>query len=215
MALDDYYPTSTEGNTTYYSPSSPSSSMTSLGGTGGGGGGGIPLASIGLGIYQTWNAKKGIDALNKEPLPMYAATQDMLKAKERSGNLAKKGFTNVQKAAFQQDTARVLNTGYENSIRNAGGNMATALSGQNMAAKLRSLNQYAVADANQYLNNIRYDDSITRSLQELANRNTAYLMQRRQAKELAYGAAMKAGTENITNGLNQSMDVSKLMKFMA
>jgi hypothetical protein len=214
MALDDYSLTSTEGNTNYYSPSSPSS-MPSLGGGSGGSGGGIPLASIGLGVYQTYQAKKGIDALNKEPLPMYAATQDMLKAKERSGNLAKKGFTNVQKAAYQQDTARLLNTGYENSIRNAGGNMAIALAGQNMASRLRSLNQYAVADANQYLNNIRYDDSITRSLQELANRNTAYLMQRRQAKEQAYGAAMKAGTENITNGLNQATDVSKLMKFMA
>ena len=149
--------------------------------------------------------------LAKEAVPQYGATADLEGAKARAGERAKRGFTTQQVGAFQQDLARTLNTDFQNTVNQSGGNLATALSSRNMGARLRTLNSFAAANANQQAQNIAQDNALIAQMQSIKNMNDQYAIQRRQAQEQAAGQAIKTGTENLAS----SFDLGQAAKMLA
>jgi hypothetical protein len=156
------------------------------------------------GLYQA-------NKLSKEAIPQYGATADLQGAKDRAGERARRGFTTQQVGAFQQDLARTLNTDFQNSVNQSGGNLATALSARNMGARLRTLNSFAAANAAQQAQNIAQDNALISQMQSIKNMNDQYAIQRRQAQEQAAGEAIKTGTENLAS----SFDLGQAAKMLA
>jgi len=156
------------------------------------------------GLYQA-------NKLSKEAVPQYGATADLQGAKDRAGERARRGFTTQQVGAFQQDLARTLNTDFQNTVNQSGGNLATALSSRNMGARLRTLNSFAAANASQQAQNIAQDNALIAQMQSIKNMNDQYAIQRRQAQEQAAGQAIKTGTENLAS----SFDLGQAAKMLA
>ena len=164
-----------------------------------------------LGAIQITGGLLQARKLAKEAIPQYGATADLEGAKARAGERAKRGFTTQQVGAFQQDLARTLNTDFQNSVNQSGGNLATALSARNMGARLRTLNSFAAANATQQAQNIAQDNALIAQMQSIKNMNDQYAIQRRQAQEQAAGAAIKTGTENLAS----SFDLGQAAKMLA
>jgi hypothetical protein len=174
-------------------------------------GGSMNPAKQVLGAIQIVGGLAQARKLAKEAIPQYGATADLQGAKARAGERAKRGFTTQQVGAFQQDLARTLNTDFQNTVNQSGGNLATALSSRNMGARLRTLNSFAAANATQQAQNIAQDNALIAQMQSIKNMNDQYAIQRRQAQEQAAGAAIKTGTENLAS----SFDLGQAAKMLA
>lgn len=169
-----------------------------------------PLQSV-LGAVQIIGGVEGMKKLQKEAYPSFKPTTDLQKAKIRSAQFANMGYTPEQTAVFKQDLARIGNEDYQNAISLSGGSLSRALNARRGIMRLNALNQFAQGDASQRMANIRYDDSITSQMQNLANMETQARLQRRIMLEQAYGGAIKTGTENIVN----SFDSGQALKMIA
>jgi hypothetical protein len=174
-------------------------------------GGSLNPAKAVLGGIQIIGGLVQARKLAKEAIPQYGATADLQGAKARAGERARRGFTTQQVGAFQQDLARTLNTDFQNSVNQSGGNLATALSARNMGARLRTLNSFAAANATQQAQNIAQDNALIAQMQSIKNMNDQYAIQRRQAQEQAAGQAIKTGTENLAS----SFDLGQAAKMLA
>jgi hypothetical protein len=169
-----------------------------------------PLQTV-LGAVQLVGGVMGNKQLQKEAYPSFKPITQLQQAKIRSGQLAQMGYTPEQTAVFKQDLARIGNEDYRNAISLSGGSLSRALNARRNTMRFGALNQFAQGDAAQRLSNIRYDDSITGQLQNLANMETQNRLQRRISLEQAYGGAIKAGTENIVN----SYDSGQALKMIS
>jgi len=173
--------------------------------------GSLNPAKMGLGAIQIIGGLAQAAKLAKQAVPQYGATADLQFAKSRSGERAKRGFSPQQVGKFQADLSRILNTDFQNSVNQSGGNQATALNARNMGARLRTLNSFAANDAIQQSQNIAQDNAIISQMQSIKNMNDQYAIQRRQANEQAAGAAIKTGTENFAS----SFDLGQAAKYLA
>jgi hypothetical protein len=169
-----------------------------------------PLQTV-LGGIQVVGGVIGLKQLQKEAYPSFKPITQLQQAKVRSGQLAQMGYTPEQTAVFRQDLARIGNEDYRNAISLSGGSLSRALNARRNTMRFGALNQFAQGDAAQRLSNIRYDDSVTGQLQNLANMETQNRLQRRISLEQAYGGAIKAGTENLVN----SYDSGQALKMIS
>jgi hypothetical protein len=170
-----------------------------------------PLQTV-LGGIQVVGGVMGLKQLQKEAYPSFKPITQLQQAKIRSGQFAQMGYTPEQTAVFRQDLARIGNEDYRNALSlSGGGSLSRALNARRNTMRFSALNQFAQGDAAQRLSNIRYDDSITGQLQNLANMETQNRLQRRISLEQAYGGAIKAGTENIVN----SYDSGQALKMIS
>jgi hypothetical protein len=169
-----------------------------------------PLQTV-LGGIQVVGGVIGLKQLQKEAYPSFKPITQLQQAKVRSGQFAQMGYTPEQTAVFKQDLARIGNEDYRNAISLSGGSLSRALNARRNTMRFGALNQFAQGDAAQRLSNIRYDDSVTGQLQNLANMETQNRLQRRISLEQAYGGAIKAGTENIVN----SYDSGQALKMIS
>jgi hypothetical protein len=169
-----------------------------------------PMQTV-LGAIQVAGGVMANRQLQKEAYPSFKPITQLQQAKIRSGQLAQMGYTPEQTAVFKQDLARIGNEDYRNAISLSGGSLSRALNARRNTMRFGALNQFAQGDAAQRLSNIRYDDSITGQLQNLANMETQNRLQRRISLEQAYGGAIKAGTENIVD----SYDSGQALKMIS
>lgn len=178
----------------------------------GGGGGGLNPVGAALGAVQVVGGLVGMHKLNKTPWPEYKNTQATMAAWGRAQQMSKMGYTPNQAAAFKANQGTALNTQFQNSVNMAGGNLAGALGARGTAQRLQSMNQFAAADAEKQMGNIRYADQQTANLQSMENMRTQAALQRRMALEQAYGAAIKQGSQNIANSFDTGASFAQIGK---
>jgi len=193
-------------------PSGTSSTTESSTTSKGGGGGALNPIGAGLGAIQVIGGLYGMHKLNKTPWPEYKNTQATLAAWGRAQQMAKMGYTPNQAAAFKANQGTALNTQYQNNVNMAGGGLAGALGARGTAQRLQSMNQFAAADAEKQMGNIRYADQQTGNLQSMENMKTQAALQRRMMLEQAYGAAIKQGSQNIANSFDTGASFANFAK---
>lgn len=167
----------------------------------------LPLALLGLpnailGGYQTYQAMKGLNALNDQPAPNYTVSPELQNSYNRAEGLSGKGFTGTEEASFKNNLASENAASQYAAQQQAGGNLGQNIFAGIQSRNLGALNKYAADDAGLHRENIKYADSIGQSIQQQKNMATNTDIQRRFQKEQAYGGALKAGTENLVGGIN-------------
>jgi hypothetical protein len=178
----------------------------------GGGGGGMNPVGAALGGIQMIGGMIGMHKLNKTPWPELKNTQATMAAWGRAQQMSKMGYTPNQAAAFKANQGTALNTQFQNSVNMAGGGLAGALGARGTAQRLQSMNQFAAADAEKQMGNIRYADQQTANLQNMENMKTQAALQRRVMLEQAYGAAIKQGSQNVANSFDVGASFSQIGK---
>ena len=171
----------------------------------------LAAASIGLGALQGLVGLAGLIKMSRTPMPNFTVSPELQAAKNRSSQMARMGFTPEQIAANRVNQATALSTFNRNVTDMSGGQMSRAFNNRGLMNVLTANNQFAVADANQMMNNIRYDDMMTNRIQQQLDRATQQEIQNRLNLERAYGGALQAGLNNAVSAinLNQSLNTYK------
>ena len=162
------------------------------------------LISTVSGLSQQSNANKAIEDINKEKFPQYGLAPELSTAYGESAQMAKKGFTGAEKGAFRQNVAQDINTGLQKAIDIGGGNLARTISKIGSINKLGAENQFSVNDALLHRQNIKYRDVLAQAIQQQGNLKSQADIAHRVMLEQAYGAASKAGSENILKGVGMT-----------
>ena len=173
---------------------------------------GIGAVSKGVGAvdsyFQQRRAQRQLDALGRQALPQYAVNPAV--ARLYSGALGEvarpEGYTGAERAAFQQNLARGLNTQAYNARSMGGGSMSRAISGALSGSQLGQYNQFAAQDAAlaRQNRNAAYSRLIgaTNTMQNIANQNTGVALNRRLRQEELLGQAIASQRAYRTNALN-------------
>lgn len=173
------------------------------GGSGGQGGTGLQgMGSFSLGALQTYMAMKGLRELQRTPRPQYTVSPEMAASQQRSAMRSKYGFTPQQTAQFRQQMGQSLYGDFRNQVNMGGGNLAQALAGRGMGARLGGLNRFAVDDANMMARNIQYEDTMNRAIQDQLNRGIAQRANYRMSDERAIGQSLQSGLTNMASAVN-------------
>ena len=162
----------------------------------------LAAASIGLGALQGLIGIAGLVNMSRKPMPNFTVSPELQQAKDRSSRMATMGFMPEQIAANRANQATALSTFNRNVTDMSGGQMSRAFNNRGLMNVLTANNQFAVADANQMMNNIRYDDTMTSRIQDQLNRATQTEIQNRNNLERAYGGALQAGLNNAVSAIN-------------
>lgn len=179
----------------------------------------IPLVMAGVGAlskgagavdsyFQQRRAQRQLDALGRQPLPMYSVNPAI--ARLYSGALGEvarpEGYTGAERAAFQQNLARGLNTQAYNARSVGGGSMGRAISGALSGNQLGQYNQFAAQDAAlaRQNRNAAYSRLMgaANTMQGIGNQNIAMLANRRLRQEELLGQAIASQRAYRTNALN-------------
>ena len=173
---------------------------------------GIGAVSKGVGAvdsyFQQRRAQRQLDALGRQALPQYAVNPAV--ARLYSGALGEvarpEGYTGAERAAFQQNLARGLNTQAYNARSMGGGSMSRAISGALSGSQLGQYNQFAAQDAAlaRQNRNAAYSRLIgaTNTMQNIANQNIGVALNRRLRQEELLGQAIASQRAYRTNALN-------------
>ena len=162
----------------------------------------LAAASIGLGALQGLIGIAGLVNMSRKPMPNFTVSPELQQAKDRSSRMATMGFMPEQIAANRANQATALSTFNRNVTDMSGGQMSRAFNNRGLMNVLTANNQFAVADANQMMNNIRYDDTMTSRIQDQLNRATQTEIRNRYDLEKAYGGAVQAGLNNAVSAIN-------------
>jgi len=179
----------------------------------------LSLLSMGLGTaskaagavgsyFQQRKAQKQLDALGRQPLPMYSVNPAV--ARIYSGALGEvaspEGYTGAERNAFRQNIASGLNTQAANARSMGGGSMSRAISGVLSGNQLNQYNQFAAQDAALARQNRNAAFSrlmgAANTMQGISNQNTGMLANRRLRQEELLGQAIASQRAYRTNALN-------------
>lgn len=173
---------------------------------------GIGALSKGAGAvssyFQQRKAQRQLDALGRQPLPMYSVNPAVARLYSGAvGEVARpEGFTGAERGMFQQNLARGLNTQAYNARSMGGGSMSRAIGGVLAGNQLNQLNQFAAQDAGmaRQNRNAAYSRLIgaANTMQGIGNQNTSMLANRRLRQEEMLGNAIASQRAYRTNALN-------------
>ena len=149
---------------------------------GGMGGGGMSLGQYSqmtggveqslIGGYQFIKSEQDRKKYEKLNAPAYSENAAMTQSRIRAEQMAKAGFTPVQRAAFFQNIARLDNSRYQKATQVGGGNLAQTVNAGINYGNIGALNNFAGQDAQLQRQNIQYADSFAKNLQLIQNMNT-------------------------------------------
>ncbi len=155
----------------------------------------------GLGVYEAINANRGLKNLQGQPMPGYSMSPEFQNYYNTAQQQAQGGFSGAETAAFKQNLAQQQNTGFQQGIQQAGGNLGQALSNGLQAQNIGAINQFAGQDAQLHRQNIAQWGQAANQMQDQQNLINQNKIQRRTQLEQAYGGALNKGLSNITSGL--------------
>ena len=167
------------------------------------------IGAIGSGIQQR-RAQQRLDALGRQALPQYEVNPAI--ARIYSGALgdvaSPQGYTGAERANFEQNIGRGLNTQAANARAMGGGSMSRAISGVLSGNQLGQYNQFAAQDAAlaRQNRNAAYSRLMgaANTMQGISNQNTALAANRRLQQENLLGqaiASQRAYRTNLLGGL--------------
>ncbi len=165
----------------------------------------IAGGTLALGAFQTYMANRGLRNLQKEAMPSYSPTSQLIAANNRAQQMSQRGFTPEQEANFKTNLATTQNTAYNNAVSQSGGNLAQAINAGLKSQNINALNEFAAADASKRQQNIQYADSFANRFQNIKDDNTRNALQYRLMREQALGAGMTQGTQNLATGANAAL----------
>lgn len=154
----------------------------------------IPAA---IGLAQSAVGFANLSKLSKQKLPMYQETPEMMASRARANQMAQGGFTTAEQNAFDSRMAQQGNQRYRLGVTQGGGNLSSAINAGINYGNIGAQQQFAAQDAQLQRQNIKYADSFSQYVQNLANMNTSYMQQRRAQQEQAAGGAAQTGLNNI------------------
>lgn len=179
----------------------------------------LPLAMAGVGALskgvgaissyaQQRRAQRQLDELGRQAIPTYSVNPAI--ARIYSGALGEvarpEGYTGAERAAFQQNMARGLNTQAYNARSMGGGSMSRAISGALSGNQLGQYNQFAAQDAALARQNRNAAFSrlmgAANTMQSIGNQNTGVALNRRLRQEELLGQAIASQRAYRTNTLN-------------
>jgi len=162
----------------------------------------IAAGSAVLGIAQSLIAARKLKQLDKQKPMGYQVTPEEQEAYQRSKQGADYGFSQQQKDAYLGGMARQQDVNYQRALAAGGGGLAGALGA---STSRTDLSQFAMSDAQlkqQKEREFRQAGmDISRKRDLMAQQSLAEYSQKQQA----WGGALKAGLENVTNVANLAM----------
>lgn len=165
----------------------------------------IAAGTLGLGALQTIQGYRGLNKLQKEAMPTYGVSSQLNQAYQKAQQMANRGYTPEQEAAFKRNLAIIQNTAYRNAISQSGGNLAQAVNAGLQSQNIGALNQFAADDAAKRQQNIQYADSFAPRFQNIQDENTRNALNYRIMREQALGNAISQGQTNLATGLNAGL----------
>jgi hypothetical protein len=162
----------------------------------------LAAANVALGAYQAIKGAQGLKRLNQEARPEYSVSPEMQSAFAMAKDRTRYGYDPRQAAAFKQGVAQQQNTGFQQGVSMAGGNLAQALRTGFKVQNIGALNRFASDDAGLQAANINRFYGLASQLQQQKNLIQGERISRRNALEGAYGGAVKSGLNNIASSLN-------------
>lgn len=154
-------------------------------------------SQLAAGIFRTAKADSERKKLLKKPLAKFSEVPELAASRARANEMAQRGFTAEENAAYDQDYARSQNTAYSRAM-NTAPNMAGAINAGINYGNTAAINQRSVADAQLHRQNIRYADTFSNYLQDLNNRNIAEQLNMTKAAFGAIGEGKREGINDIT-----------------
>jgi hypothetical protein len=167
------------------------------------------IGAISSGIQQR-RAQQRLDALGRQALPQYSVNPAI--SRIYSGALgdisSPQGYTGAERANFQQNIGRGLNTQAANARAMGGGSMSRAISGVLSGNQLGQYNQFAAQDAGlaRQNKNAAYSRLMgaANTMQGVDNQNIGMAANRRMQQENLLGQAIssqRAYRSNLLGGL--------------
>lgn len=168
---------------------------------------GLGLKAIGgvASYFQQRDAQKRLDALGRQALPQYSVNPAI--ARIYSGALGDisnpQGYSGAERANFQQNIGRGLNTQAANARAMGGGSMSRAISGVLSGNQLGQYNQFAAQDAGlaRQNRNAAYSRLMgaANTMQSVDNQNIGMAANRRFQQENLLGQAIASQRAYRTN----------------
>ena len=180
---------------------------------------GLGLKGIGMissGIQQN-RLQRQLRALGRQPIPQYAVNPAI--ARIYSGALGDisnpQGYSGAERASFQQNIGRGLNTQAYNARSMGGGSMSRAISGVLSGNQLNQYNQFAAQDAGlaRQNRNAAYSRLMgaANTMQSIGNQNTSAALNRRLRQEELLGqgiSSQRAYRNNLLGGIGSDLTTS-------
>jgi hypothetical protein len=177
---------------------------------------GLGLKAIGgvASYFQQRDAQKRLDALGRQALPQYSVNPAI--ARIYSGALGDisnpQGYSGAERANFQQNIGRGLNTQAANARAMGGGSMSRAISGVLSGNQLGQYNQFAAQDAGlaRQNKNAAYSRLMgaANTMQGVDNQNIGMAANRRFQQENLLGqaiASQRAYRQNLLGGVGSDL----------
>jgi hypothetical protein len=177
---------------------------------------GFGLKAIGgvASYFQQRDAQKRLDALGRQALPQYSVNPAI--ARIYSGALGDisnpQGYSGAERANFQQNIGRGLNTQAANARAMGGGSMSRAISGALSGSQLGQYNQFAAQDAGlaRQNKNAAYSRLMgaANTMQSVDNQNIGMAANRRMQQENLLGqaiASQRAYRQNLLGGVGSDL----------
>lgn len=169
----------------------------------------VGVASLALGGIQTVAGL--IQNATKDKPEQYEETAEMKAARARAREMAKRGFTAEEEAAFRQSSAATGNTQFRRGVDMGGGNLAAALRASINANQLNANNQHAAQGAQIMRQNIGMSNSLEQGYQGLQN---SIVDQQRQVAAQQAQAASQSINSGIT-GIGNALNLQQALKYNA
>lgn len=169
----------------------------------------LAIASLALGAYQTFEGKRGLDAMGNKPVD--EVTPEEQAAYSGATSRAGYGYSGDQVAALEQERSMGENTAFHKAYDASGGNQGGAINAALKSFNILSRNKQAFEDASLQENKQRYADSRGDVISRHKERITGQKRQDWGEKAQAYGNAMQTGLTNMTNffNMNQALGAYK------
>lgn len=172
---------------------------------------------------QQREAQRQLDALGQQAIPQYEVNPAVARLYSMANReiANPQGFMPAERAAYQANMARGLNTQFANARSMAGGSMSRALSGVLSGNQLAGYNQFAGQDAAlaRGQRNAAYSRLIgaANTMQGLQSQNVGTALSRRLRQEALLGqaiASQRAYRQNMWGGMGRDLFSAGVYKYM-
>jgi hypothetical protein len=155
-----------------------------------------------LGIAQAAIAARKLKQLDKQKPMGYQVTPEEQEAYQRAKQGAQYGFSQQQKDAYLGNMARQQDVNYQRALAAGGGSLAGSL---RASTSRTDLSQFAMSDAQLQQQKEREFRQTGMAISAKKDTMAGQALTEYAQKQQAWGGALKAGLENITNVANLAM----------
>lgn len=169
-----------------------------------------PLAIAGLGmgynvvsgLIRKSQADRAISELEKNKPKNYEITPELQRAYDDALYNKNKGFSQSERANFQQDLARQNAASYNKAMAYGGNTLAGAVRAGIGAGNVMALNRFAANDAAIRRQNILHSDAMAGQMTNQRNMATTRNLQDYDRQMAAYGRSSQEARSTIDNSVN-------------